>query len=101
MLFATFVCFLAALATAVSAAPLQSRQSKTFRLKTTGAHDPQHNDLYVYAYHTGAGFNDAVLTPDVSKAVQFSLNGTSLQYDLGQGFTWGVNMAPDTNYAGE
>lgn len=103
MLFTKLVCSLAALATAVSALPLQSRQNqnKGVVLRTTGGHNPQHNDLYVVPYHTGAGLNDAVLTTNITKAAQFSWNGTTLQYNTGQSFSWGLNLAPDTNYAGE
>ncbi|KAL1982783.1 hypothetical protein VTN96DRAFT_899 [Rasamsonia emersonii] len=101
MLFTKLVCSLAALATAVSALPLQSRQNqnKGVVLRTTGGHNPQHNDLYVVPYHTGAGLNDAVLTTNITKAAQFSWNGTTLQYNTGQSFSWGLNLAPDTNYA--
>ncbi|PWY75535.1 hypothetical protein BO70DRAFT_364070 [Aspergillus heteromorphus CBS 117.55] len=96
-----FLASLALLASAVAASPLASRQdssSSTFHLKTSGASNDDHNNLYVYAYHTGAGFNDAVLTSDVGTASPAFLNGTNTQFDLGTPFPWGLKPSVQNNY---
>ncbi|EAW13414.1 uncharacterized protein ACLA_054610 [Aspergillus clavatus NRRL 1] len=96
---------LALLVSAVAATPVtthtsrDAEPSKPFYLKTSGAANAKHNDLYVYAYHTGAGFNDAVLTPDVKSASKASLNGTYVQFDLNTPFPWGMYTPGVTNYA--
>lgn len=78
-----------ALTTAVIAAPLDARQTpQEYYLQTSvifGANDTGTNKtgLYVYAYHTGAGFNDAVLSPNISIASKGYLNDTNWQFDLG------------------
>lgn len=100
------LCGLAFLVSAVAANPiLHPRQnfntSQPFHLKTSGAAKPEHNDLYVIAYHTGAGFNDAVLTRDASGASEAILNGTNVQFLLGTDFPWGFNMGSAINYAGK
>lgn len=89
--------------TTTNNAPHQSL-SHRFHLKTSDAldHDHHHrfNNLYVSAYHTGAGFDDAVLEPDVSVAATAILNNTNVQFDFGTSFPWGMDMGADTNYAG-
>jgi microcompartment protein CcmK/EutM len=93
------------LVSAVAANPMlhTTRQAtdatKPFHLKTADASNEKHNNLYVYAYHTGAGFNDAVLTSDVNTASTAFLNGTYTQFDLKTPFPWGFNPIGDTNYA--
>lgn len=94
------------LAATVAANPIVPRQdqgqdgsSKTFTLKTTNAQNPQHDNLYVWAYHTGAGLNDAVLG-DSEKGSHASLNGTNVNFELGSAFPWGMFMPGAANYAG-
>ena len=96
---------LALLASAVSASPLIPRANSTakatsqnFHLKTTNAAQDAHNNLYVYAYHTGAGLNDAVLSPDAGQASRAFLNNTRVQFDLDTPFPWGVQMVGATDY---
>jgi hypothetical protein len=93
-----FLASLAVLTTAVMANPV-TRDTKQFHLKTSGATNALHNDLYVYAYHTGAGLNDAVLDKDDTNAAPFYLNGTSALATLGTEFPWGMSANGDTNYA--
>ncbi|PYH88257.1 hypothetical protein BO71DRAFT_391913 [Aspergillus ellipticus CBS 707.79] len=99
-----FLASLALLASAVAASPIVSRQAsssnstQTFHLKTSGASNEDHNNLYVEAYHTGAGFNDAVLTSDVGSAAPAFLNGTYTQFDLGTPFPWGFKLTAPNNY---
>lgn len=91
---------LALLASAVTANPILARDvSKPFHLETASASNPEHNGLYVYAYHTGAGLNDPVLTKHEGTASKAVLNGTRTEFRLGSGFPWGMVMASDTNYA--
>lgn len=94
---------LALLVSAVAANPIAraSNATDTFHLKTAGASETKHNDLYVYGYHTGAGFNDAVLTSDADTANTVFLNNTHAQFALDTPFPWGLNMRPQNNYAGE
>jgi hypothetical protein len=93
------------LVSAVAANPMfhTARQAtnatKPFHLRTADASNEKHNDLYVYAYHTGAGFNDAVLTSDEDTASTAFLNGTYTQFDFETPFPWGFNPIPVTNYA--
>lgn len=98
-----FFSSLALLVSAVAANPiLRTRDTpKNFHLKTTGADNSAHNDLYVYGYHTGAGFNDAVLTSDVGTASPAFLNGTNVQFSLDTPFPWGLVMRPQNNYGGK
>ncbi|CAG8217824.1 unnamed protein product [Penicillium salamii] len=86
------------LAASAIAAPVAST-TKHFHLKSSGATNPDHNDLYVYAYHTGAGLNDAVLTKDIDTASSVYLNGTKALFDLNSDFPWGVVATGNTNYA--
>lgn len=100
-----FLASLALLASTVAASPMlyprqSSNSTQSFYLKTSGASNDNHNNLYVYAYHTGAGFNDAVLTSDVGTASPAFLNGTHTQFDLGTSFPWGFKMGVQNNYAG-
>ncbi|KAJ5360146.1 hypothetical protein N7517_009337 [Penicillium concentricum] len=95
-----FLTSLLLLATSVIAAPVDTaKESKHFHLKSTGATNANHNNLYVYAYHTGAGLNDAVLTEDVGTASSIYLNGTNALFDLKTEFPWGMIATGDTNYA--
>lgn len=97
----------ALLAITAAATPLIPRASdsaaittKKFHLKTSSNSD-SHNNLYVYAYHTGAGLNDAVLSANADDASKAFVNGTNVQFDLGTPFPWGVNMVGATNYGGK
>ncbi|KAL4804009.1 hypothetical protein BDV18DRAFT_143663 [Aspergillus unguis] len=89
----------AAVASPFIAGRRDSNVPEKFYLKTSEAENPDHNDLYVYGYHTGAGLNDAVLTKDVGTASAGYLNGTSVQFDLGTTFPWGLSPQGVTNYA--
>lgn len=75
-----------------------SSSSKHFHLKSSGATNQEHNSLYVYAYHTGVGLNDAVLTKDVNTASSAYLNGTNALFDLNTEFPWGVVATGNTKY---
>ncbi|KAL5340885.1 hypothetical protein BJX70DRAFT_396268 [Aspergillus crustosus] len=77
----------------------KGKATDTFYLKTSGADNAAHNDLYVYGYHTGAGLNDAVLTPDVETASKGYLNGTRVEFDYNTKFPWGLSPVGATNYA--
>lgn len=100
---------LALLASAVMAMPanpaIQRRQAANttapFFLKTSGGANEQHNNLYLTAYHTGAGFNDAVLESSNQNAAKAILNGTNVQFELGTSFPWGLDMGAATNYGGK
>ncbi|CAI7576706.1 unnamed protein product [Penicillium glandicola] len=96
-----FLASLLLLATSAIAAPIAATTtvSKTFYLKSSGATNEDHNNLYVYAYHTGAGLNDAVLSNDVSIASPVYLNGTNALFDFDSDFPWGMIATGNTNYA--
>ena len=86
--------------------------TQTFRLKTclkSGQPDKtRFNHLYLETYHTGAGFNDAVLVPDQTSGIEGFLNGTEgksggvtyqdVVFDLGSDFSWDLVMAANTNF---
>ena len=86
------------MATAALATPV-AKSPKEFHLKTAGASNAKFNDLFVYAYHTGAGFNDAVLSKDNTIASAFYFNGTMALADLKTEFPWGMIAPGDANYA--
>jgi hypothetical protein len=90
----------AALATPSRHARQSTKAPDSFYLKTSGSENSAHNDLYVYGYHTGAGLNDAVLTPDVDTASKAFMNGTNVQFDFNTNFPWGLYPIGVTNYAG-
>ncbi|KAL4902762.1 hypothetical protein BDW74DRAFT_157536 [Aspergillus multicolor] len=97
-----FFSTLSLLIGAASAAAIAGRQNNkpdTFYLKTSDSENSAHNDLYVYGYHTGAGLNDAVLTPDVDTASKAYLNGTTVLFDYNTNFPWGLGPVGVTNYA--
>jgi hypothetical protein len=98
-----FLTSLLLLATSAIAAPVTTtaKESKHFHLKTSGATNENHNNLYVYAYHTGAGLNDAVLTKDASMASPVYLNGTNAVVALESELSWGLIATGNTNYACE
>ncbi|GLI79737.1 hypothetical protein PoHVEF18_008078 [Penicillium ochrochloron] len=93
-----FLASLTLLAATVIANPV-TRTAKEFHLKTSGAGNSRHNNLFVFAYHTGAGFNDAVLSTDGTDASSFYLNGTLALANLGTDYPWGMIATGDTNYA--
>jgi len=93
---------LAALAasTLVSATPLNTRQSESapFFLQTcVTSGDTSKDGLFAVAWHSYAGGNDVALLPnstDSPSSLAF-LNGTFVQFDLGQGdeFPWGLELS--------
>lgn len=85
-------------AAAASAIP-RDAPSPSFTLKTSGSSNGDHNGLYLYAYHTGAGLNDAVLSPDAGTASTALINGTQLQFPLGS-FQGHAALAGNDNYGG-
>jgi hypothetical protein len=95
------------LLTVILSHPLVLRQSDAFRpsfylLRTiTTAPKNEKSNLYVSAYHTGAGLNDAVLTPEITRASKGFLNDTYQAFDFETDFSWGMRMAGNANYAGE
>lgn len=93
-----FLATLALMATAALATPV-AKSPKEFHLKTAGANNAKFNDLFVYAYHTGAGLNDAVLSKDNTIASAFYFNGTMALADLKTEFPWGMIAPGDANYA--
>ncbi|CAG8882684.1 unnamed protein product [Penicillium nalgiovense] len=58
----------------------------------------EHNNLYVYAYHTGAGPNDAVLAKDVNTASSVYLDGTGTFFDFNTKLLWGVVATGDNKF---
>ncbi|KAL4997494.1 hypothetical protein BDV10DRAFT_186093 [Aspergillus recurvatus] len=97
--FSTLSLLIGAAAATVIAGRQDSKNPDTFYLKTSGAENSAHNDLYVYGYHTGAGLNDAVLTPDIETASKAYLNGTNVLFDYNTTFPWGLSPWGVTNYA--
>lgn len=59
------------------------------------------NGLYVTAYHTGAGLNDAVLGSNIARASRGFLNDTHQLFDFETTFPWGLNIGGGANYGGE
>lgn len=72
-----------------------------YYLKTKVLHggDPAKDGLYVWAYHTGAGLNDAVLGQKASARPSY-LNNTYQTFNLSTDFPWSFYLPSDINYAG-
>lgn len=87
--------------TSTIAATVASSSSEHFHLKSSGATNQKHNNLYVYAYHTGSGLSDAALTNDVNTASSVYLNGTNAVFDFNTKFHWGFVVTSNTKYACE
>ncbi|CAG7971834.1 unnamed protein product [Penicillium salamii] len=85
--------------TSTIAATVASSSSEHFHLKSSGATNQEHNNLYVYAYHTGSGLSDAALTNDVNTASSVYLNGTNALFDFNTKFPWGFVVTSNTKYA--
>ncbi|CAI7673259.1 unnamed protein product [Penicillium viridicatum] len=68
---------------------------KHIHLKSIRANNQEHNNLYVYAYHTGSGLNDAVLTNDVDTAGTVYLNGTNALFDFNTKPSRSHRLGPD------
>ncbi|KAI9718883.1 MAG: hypothetical protein M1812_003767 [Candelaria pacifica] len=99
---------LAFFASAALGSPLEARATNTSALNTTQEYllrtqviyggPYRFNGLYLSAYHTGAGLNDATLVRD--NGIHGFINDTHQEFDLGSQFPWGLTLATDTNYAG-
>lgn len=103
----SLLCFSLA---APQAAPSTTTATASSSIPTTGEYylksqvinrrSASKNGLYVSAYHTGAGLNDATLGPGSEGSAKGFLNETYQQFDLGTAFPWGLSIGADTNYAG-
>jgi len=96
---------LLSLSTLSHASPIEDRAVTESYLQTkviNGTKDvgSKKGGLYVYAYHTGAGLNDAVLSSNKTLASKGHLNGTLWQFDLGGSLIWDTVLVGDDNYAG-
>lgn len=99
-----FLAFLLLQPNTLLAASLFSRQTNTsqYSLRTrTAEPSSDKNGLYVAAYHTGAGLNDAVLISDMPGASKGFLNDSYQLFDFGTHFPWGMKIGGNANYAGE
>ncbi|CAG7959116.1 unnamed protein product [Penicillium nalgiovense] len=87
------------LAASAIVTPVASTSSpEHFHIKSVGATNQEHNNLYVYAYHTGAGPNDAVLAKDVNTASSVYLDGTGTFFDFNTKLLWGVVATGDNKF---
>ena len=86
------------------ASPLTTRQfdQEEYYLRTRTA-DPSSdkNSLYVLAYHTGAGLNDAVLISNMTRASKGYLTDGYQLFDFRTIFPWRMNLGGTANSAGE
>ena len=90
------------LAASAIVTPVASTSSpEHFHIKSVGATNQEHNNLYVYAYHTGAGPNDAVLAKDVNTASSVYLDGTGTFFDFNTKLLWGVVATGDNKFTCE
>lgn len=79
----------------------ENKNGPNLYLATSGASHNEHNNLYLYSYHIGAGLSDAVLTSDITLASSVRINGSQVQFDNGTPFPWGLTLHLDNNYAGQ
>jgi hypothetical protein len=86
------------------ASPLATRQfdQEEYYLKTRTT-DPfnDKNNLYVIAYHTGAGLNDVLLIPNMTRASKgYFIDGYQM-FEFRTIFPWRMNMGGTAISAGE
>lgn len=101
----TLLCFLFSFFTFTLASPIEDRAPTQYHLQTkvvNGTKDcgSKKGGLYVYAYHTGAGTNDAVLSSNKTLAEAGYLNGTVFSFNLGA-LVYNLTLEDVDNYAGE
>ncbi|KAJ5722653.1 hypothetical protein N7488_000688 [Penicillium malachiteum] len=97
-----FFASLALMAATALAGPIGVRSTHAtseFKLKTHGATIDALNNLYVYAYHSGAGLNDAVLSSNASEATPFWITNGTVYADLEDSYSWGLSINGDTDEA--
>jgi len=97
---------LLAIHSAAQAAPGNANQPLQFYLQSVvinGTLDSGCNKdgLFVSAYHTGAGLNDAVLISNFSIASKAYVNDTDLVFSLEASLPYYGILVGDANYAGE
>ena len=107
--FATILALTTLTATALGAIKNTTRE---YHLKTAlkpgQPGKERYNNLWLEAYHTGAGENDAVMVKDQAAAIKGFLNGTNGKeagvtyqnqvFDLGNSFPWTMVMAENVNF---
>ncbi|TVY73476.1 hypothetical protein LSUE1_G007416 [Lachnellula suecica] len=77
---------------------LNNTQEFYIKMSVTSG-DTSFNNKYLEAYHTGAGLADPTFTNETDARVPSFLNGTSLQFDVGD-FPFSPNAyLGDSNYA--
>lgn len=99
------------LATSALAAGINNTQEFYLRteLKTNETGKDAYDGLYIEAYHTGAGLNDAVLVANESYAIKGFANATNItnpsggvynyqEFDLGDGFAYGLSVPIGATY---
>lgn len=76
-----------------------------YRLRTNvrdyaqaGGNATRFNGLYPITYHTGAGLNDAVLTPYCVSGVEGYIDANQWVFDLGTPFPWALALGPPQPY---
>jgi len=80
------------------------------QLKSNQTGQGKHEDLWLSAYHTGAGLNDAVLNSNRSRAIAGFTNATNItnpdggffqyqEFDLGSAFPWGLYIQGGDAYS--
>ncbi|KAJ5462805.1 hypothetical protein N7475_007749, partial [Penicillium sp. IBT 31633x] len=87
----TLAPFLMLAASAIATPVASTSFLENFHLESIGATNQEHNNLYVYGYHTGAGLNDAVLTKDgvvASGDNKFTCQGSNGFSVKGSNFMW-------------
>ncbi|KAK3063314.1 hypothetical protein LTS18_001391 [Coniosporium uncinatum] len=116
MHFSNLITFLALAASTVAAPQATTTTPETtpspsliptgplYRLRTCvkDAAKQQFNNLYLWAYHTGAGLNDAVFTNNASATyiAKGFMNDTHQEFNLGNPFPYGLELAEVSFYAG-
>ena len=89
---------LACLVSAAAASVIPRQAPATFKLKTIeSSNKPEHNGLFITAFHTGAGENDVVADPTDS-GYTLSLNGTNLLFNLPTTIGGWYTQLDDTKY---
>ncbi|KAF1990427.1 hypothetical protein K402DRAFT_417864 [Aulographum hederae CBS 113979] len=73
-----------------------SQTSASYRLRTvlkpTSYGKPQFANLYLAAFHTGAGISDVTFTHDAAESYSVHLQGSQLFFDVGPDLAWGMML---------
>lgn len=111
-LLAILLAFTTLLATAFAQTAVNTSQEYNLRtcLKPGQPHKARFDNLWMYAYHTGAGMNDVTFAADLTNVsakgylspVNLTSSGNNFQeFNLGNDFPWTMGEPPSSSTSNE